>query len=113
MELVYSGGLELARELVEQGEQVFLDLKLLDIGHTVMSATKVVSKLGVSFLTVHAVDEKTMLAAVEGRGDSALKLLGVTVMTNLDEDDLRQQGSRICRRASWRSSGRYGGEMRF
>lgn len=92
MELVYSGGLELARELAGQGDQVFLDLKLLDIGHTVMSATKAVSRLGVSFLTVHAVDEKTLLAAVEGRGDTALKLLGVTVMTNLDGGDLRQQG---------------------
>ncbi len=92
MELVYSGGLELARELAGQGEKVFLDLKLLDIGHTVMSATKAVSRLGVSFLTVHAVDEKTLLAAVEGRGDTALKLLGVTVMTNLDAEDLEQQG---------------------
>ncbi len=92
MELVYSGGLELAVELVEGGDQVFLDLKLLDIGHTVMQATKAVARLGVSFLTVHAVDEKTMTAAVEGRGDSALKLLGVTVMTNLDIDDLKQQG---------------------
>ncbi|MCF6199574.1 MAG: orotidine-5'-phosphate decarboxylase [Hyphomicrobiaceae bacterium] len=92
MELVYSGGLELARELAGQGEKVFLDLKLLDIGHTVMSATKAVSRLGVSFLTVHAVDEKTLLAAVEGRGDTALKLLGVTVMTNLDAKDLEQQG---------------------
>ncbi len=92
MELVYSGGLELAVELVEGGDQVFLDLKLLDIGHTVMQATKAVARLGATFLTVHAVDEKTMTAAVEGRGDSPLKLLGVTVMTNLDGDDLKQQG---------------------
>ncbi len=92
MELVYSGGLELARELAEGGNQVFLDLKLLDIGHTVRQATKAVSRLGARFLTVHAVDEKTMIAAVEGRGDSTLKLLGVTVMTNLDRDDLKQQG---------------------
>ncbi len=92
MELVYSGGLELAVELVEGGDQIFLDLKLLDIGHTVMQATKAVARLGATFLTVHAVDEKTMTAAVEGRGDSALKLLGVTVMTNLDGHDLKQQG---------------------
>jgi len=92
MELVYSGGLELARELASQGEQVFLDLKLLDIGHTVKAATKAVARTGASFLTVHAVDEKTMQAAVEGRGGSALKLLGVTVMTNLDEHDLSLQG---------------------
>jgi len=92
MELVYSGGLDLARELAERGEQVFLDLKLLDIGHTVMSATRAVARTGARFVSVHAVDKKTMRAAVEGRGDSGLSLLGVTVMTNLDEADLRQQG---------------------
>ncbi len=92
MELVYSGGLDLARQLIDDGEQVFLDLKLLDIGHTVMRATKAVARLGATFLTVHGIDEKTMKAALEGRGDSSLKLLGITVMTNLDGEDLRQQG---------------------
>jgi orotidine-5'-phosphate decarboxylase len=92
MELVYSGGLELARELAQAGEKVFLDLKLLDIGHTVMKATRAAARTGASFLTVHAMDEKTMLAAVEGREGSDLKLLGVTVMTNLDQHDLGQQG---------------------
>lgn len=92
MELVYSGGLDLARELIDSGENVFLDLKLLDIGHTVTRATQAVARLGASFLTVHGVDEKTMEAAFEGKGDSSLKLLGVTVMTNLDDEDLRQQG---------------------
>jgi orotidine-5'-phosphate decarboxylase len=92
MELVYSGGLDLARELIDSGENVFLDLKLLDIGHTVLRATQAVARLGVTFLTVHGVDEKTMKAAVKGRGDSHLKLFGVTVMTNLDGEDLKQQG---------------------
>ncbi len=92
MELVYSGGLDLARDLAEAGEKVFLDLKLLDIGHTIMKATRAVVRTGATFLTVHAVDEKTLLAAVEGRGDSSLLLLGVTVMTNLDARDLLQQG---------------------
>ena len=92
MELVYAGGLDLVHELAQEGEKVFLDLKLLDIGHTVMQATKTVARLGATFLTVHGVDEKTLKAAVEGRADSSLKLLGVTVMTNLDQADLRQQG---------------------
>ena len=58
-------------------------------------ATKAVARLGASFLTVHAIDEKTMMAAVEGRADSSLKLLGVTVMTNLEGNDLEQQGIQI------------------
>jgi orotidine-5'-phosphate decarboxylase len=41
---------------------------------------------------VHAFDRKTLDAAVRGRGDSALKLLGVTVLTNLSASDLVQQG---------------------
>lgn len=92
VELIYAGGLELARELVDGGERVFIDAKLLDIGNTVKRATEVIARLGAHFLTVHAADRKTLRAAVEGRGDSGLRLLAVTVMTNLDEDDLREQG---------------------
>ena len=44
---------------------------------------------------MHAVDRKTLNAAVRGRGDSHLKLLGVTVLTNLDAADLVQQGTDI------------------
>jgi len=92
MELIYAGGVELARELIDADERVFMDAKLLDIGNTVRQATSSVAALGAAYLTVHASDEKTLKAAVEGRGDSGLKLLAVTVMTNLDEADLRQQG---------------------
>jgi len=92
LELVCAGGLELVRELAERGEKVFLDLKLLDIGHTVMKAVQAAARSGASFLTIHAIDHKTIRAAIEGRGESSLKLLGVTVMTNLDRHDLDQQG---------------------
>jgi orotidine-5'-phosphate decarboxylase len=47
----------------------------------------------VDFLTVHGHDLKTLRAAVTGRGSSRLKLLAVTVLTNLTADDLREQGS--------------------
>ncbi len=50
---------------------------------------------GVDFLTVHGHDLKTMRAAVTGRGSSKLKLLAVTVLTNLTTDDLLQQGSSL------------------
>ena len=74
-------------------KRVFLDMKLLDIGNTVERAVSNAAELGVSFLTVHGTDVKTMRAAVNGRGDRPLKLLAVTVLTNLTADDLRQQGS--------------------
>src|SRR6478736_3134010 len=47
---------------------------------------------GAAFLTVHALDRKTLDAAVRGRGASRLKLLGVTVLTNLSPSDLIEQG---------------------
>jgi orotidine-5'-phosphate decarboxylase len=93
LELLYAGGAELARELASQGKQVFIDAKLLDIPNTVERATANIVDMGAAFLTVHGHDIKTMEAAMKGRGDSGLKLLAVTVLTSLDADDLKQQGS--------------------
>ena len=92
LELLFAGGFALAGELAREGDAVFIDAKLLDIEATVERATAAVAGTGARFLTVHAVDRKTLQAAVRGRGDSALKLLGVTVLTNLGAADLVQQG---------------------
>jgi orotidine-5'-phosphate decarboxylase len=92
LELLFSGGVALAQELARHGRPVFVDAKLLDIETTVERATAAIARSGAAFLTVHALDCKTLDAAVRGRGDSALKLLGVTVLTNLERDDLKEQG---------------------
>jgi len=92
LELIYAGGVDLARDLASEGHGVFLDAKLLDIGNTVERATAQIAGLGARYLTIHATDTKTMTAAVRGRGDAGLRLLGVTVMTNLDFRDLAEQG---------------------
>ncbi|ODS01087.1 orotidine 5'-phosphate decarboxylase [Methyloceanibacter methanicus] len=92
LELIYRGGLGFAEDLAKEGRRVFLDAKLLDIETTVERATAAIAETGAQFLTVHATDRKTLDAAVRGRGDSALKLLGVTVLTNLDRSDLSEQG---------------------
>ena len=92
LELLFSGGFELARELASQGRSVFIDAKLLDIEATVERATAAIARTGAEFLTVHALDAKTLDAAVRGRASSKLRLLGVTVLTNLDRDDLKEQG---------------------
>ena len=92
LELVMSGGLDLARQLAAEGKQVFLDMKLLDIGNTVERAARSAAATGATFLTVHAHDAKTLHAAVAGKTGTSLKVLAVTVLTNLDLDDLRQQG---------------------
>jgi orotidine-5'-phosphate decarboxylase len=95
LELLFTGGLELAHALKADGKHVFLDMKLHDIGNTVERAVANATELGVDFLTVHGHDLKTLKAAVSGRGKSRLKLLAVTVLTNLTADDLKQQGSSL------------------
>jgi orotidine-5'-phosphate decarboxylase len=92
LELAMTGGLDLARELTRQGKQVFLDMKLLDIENTVERATRSAAATGATFLTVHAQDTKTLRAAVAGKAGTMLKILGVTVLTNLDRRDLEEQG---------------------
>jgi orotidine-5'-phosphate decarboxylase len=91
LELYASAGPEFARELVADGRQVFLDLKFYDIPETIRRAVAQVARLGVRFLTVHAVDS-VMRAAVAGRGDSGLQLLAVTVLTSFGETDLADMG---------------------
>jgi len=92
LELAMAGGLDLARELNRQGAQVFLDMKLLDIENTVERAVRNAAATGATFLTVHAQDTKTLRAAVAGKAGTTLKILGVTVLTNLDQRDLAEQG---------------------
>lgn len=89
--LAFAGGLDLARQLVGEGKKVFLDLKLHDIGNTVTEGVESLTKLGVTFLTVHAYPQ-TMRGAVEGRGESDMRLLAVTALTSYDDSDLRDAG---------------------
>ncbi|MFZ1775012.1 MAG: orotidine-5'-phosphate decarboxylase [Rhizobiaceae bacterium] len=90
-QLAYSGGLGFARELAEQGKSVFLDMKLLDIDNTVAKATEAIARMGVQMLTLHAYP-KAMAAAVAAADGSGLCLLGVTVLTSMDDGDLADAG---------------------
>lgn len=91
-ELFYGGdGLELGKELIKQGKKVFFDLKLLDIENTVEKAVSAIAKTGASFLTVHAYP-KTMGAAARAAAGTDLKILGVTVLTSLDDEDMMNAG---------------------
>jgi orotidine-5'-phosphate decarboxylase len=92
LELLFGGGLEFAQGLKATGKTVFLDMKLRDIENTVQKAAANIAGLGLDYLTIHGMDSKTVAAAVRGRGTSKLKLLAVTVLTNLERADLEQQG---------------------
>ncbi len=90
-QLAFAGGLPFAERLAGAGKQVFLDLKLHDIGNTVARGVESVARLGASFLTVHAYPQ-TMKAAIEARGQSSLRILAVTVLTSYDDADLAAAG---------------------
>jgi orotidine-5'-phosphate decarboxylase len=90
-QLAFAGGLDFARELLEGGRQVFLDMKLLDIDNTVAKGVENIAKMGVTMLTLHAYP-KAMRAAVDAAKGSGLCLLGVTVLTSMDKADLSEAG---------------------
>jgi orotidine-5'-phosphate decarboxylase len=90
-QLAFAGGLPFAAGLIAAGKQVFLDLKLHDIGNTVSKGVESVAQLGATFLTVHAYPQ-TMKAAVEGKRGSKLRILAVTVLTSYDDADLAAAG---------------------
>ncbi len=85
------GGNEFARELIAEGKRVFLDYKYYDIEETVQRAVAQAAELKIAFLTVHGV-ASIMKAAVAGRGNSDMKILGVTVLTSMDAEDIKEMG---------------------
>src|SRR5579871_32897 len=91
LELFTAAGMSFVQELIDSGKNVFLDLKLYDIGETVKRTVAQVARTGVRFLTVHS-PSSVMRAAVEGRGASSLKLLAVTGLTSFDQQDVNDLG---------------------
>ncbi|VDS07352.1 Orotidine 5'-phosphate decarboxylase [Paracoccus haematequi] len=86
--MLTGGGLALAQELkADHGKRIFLDMKLFDIGATVEAAVRGLARFDLDFLTVHG-DPHVVRAAKEGAAGSALKILGVTILTSLERADL-------------------------
>src|SRR5579862_6127430 len=81
--LIFAPGFEaFLDDLLKSGSNVFLDAKMFDIGETVRRGIERVAERGVSFVTVHG-DGDIIRAAVEGRGNSSLRLLVVPALTSL------------------------------
>ncbi|HXG57800.1 MAG TPA: orotidine-5'-phosphate decarboxylase [Thermoanaerobaculia bacterium] len=89
-----ANGPAIVRDVVSRGERVFLDLKIHDIPNTAMRAVAEAGRLGVSLLTVHATGGAAMLRAAAAARVAGLELLGVTVLTSLDDDELTRAGFR-------------------
>ena len=94
LQLLTAAGPSVARELVTMGKQVFLDLKLFEIPNSVAGAVTAAGHLGVNMITVHASAGSAVLAAAvaAARPFARLKVLALTVITSMSEQDLAEVG---------------------
>ncbi len=90
-ELFVAAGPDFVKRLVDQGYDVFLDLKFHDIPNTVAAACKSAAELGVWMMNVHASGGGKMMQAAKQvllESDSSAKLIAVTVLTSMDQAQL-------------------------
>jgi orotidine-5'-phosphate decarboxylase len=92
LQLYTAAGTEIVREILRQGAKVFLDLKLHDIPNTVAGAVEAANRLGVQMLTVHLSGGSAMLKAAVAAKGASVSLLGITVLTSIEETGLRETG---------------------
>ena len=92
-ELFVAEGPDIVRRVRDTGAAVFLDLKFHDIPNTVAKAVTSAAHQAVQMLPVHASGGTAMLrAAQEAAGDNGPLVLGVTVLTSMDRQDLAELG---------------------
>lgn len=84
-------GFALGKDLLKAGKKVFFDLKLLDIDNTVEKGVAAIAETGATMLTVHAYPQ-CMRAAMRGAAGSDLCVLGVSVLTSMDDADVAEAG---------------------
>ena len=89
LQLFLAGGFKIIDWIVEQGLEVMVDLKFFDVPQTVASAVGQLKSHGISFTTVHG-NDAILKAAAEAKHD--VKILAVTVLTSLDQADLKDLG---------------------
>lgn len=92
LELFITAGPDFVQELQRRGHKVFLDLKIDDVVETITRAVRQIAAMGVDLMTILG-GPATMKAAVAGRGDARFpRILSVTMLTSLGQDDLEQMG---------------------
>ncbi len=91
LELMMSNGyFELIEWLKKQNKKIFCDLKLYDISETVARAVKNLSQYEIDLLTIHSASRGIMEKTAENKGK--MQVIAVTVLTNLDKNDLNEMG---------------------
>lgn len=94
MELFYSAGPDIVREIKGMGHKIFLDLKFHDIPNTVAGATRSCLSLGVDMLNLHASGGSKMMEAAMDEARKADKMplvIAVTVLTSIDEKTMKEE----------------------
>lgn len=92
LEFFLANGLHGVREMAELGLPIFLDLKLHDIPNTVAKAVRALSTVEPAILTVHAAGGRAMMEDAKAAAPAGTKVVAATVLTSLDDDDLRSIG---------------------
>ena len=92
LEFFCANGEEGVLRIAEGELPIFLDLKLHDIPNTVGKAVEAIAHLEPAILTVHAAGGRAMMAAAKAAAPAGTKVVGVTVLTSLDEGDLSAMG---------------------
>lgn len=92
LELYLAAGPTIVTRLRARGLRVFLDLKLHDIPNTVGGATRAVAASGAELLTVHTLGGPAMLDAAQRAASAGIDVLGVTVLTSMDDAEMRAAG---------------------
>jgi len=92
LQLYTAAGPDVVREIAKTGAKIFLDLKLHDIPNTVAGAVASAANLGVDMLTIHLSGGEAMIRAAVDNANKKLTILGVTVLTSLDEETLDSIG---------------------
>jgi len=94
MELFYSEGPDIIKEIKQRGHKIFLDLKLHDIPNTVKSAMKSLAKLDIDMVNVHAAGTIEMMKfALEGLSENSKRplLIAVTQLTSTSEVQMHEE----------------------
>jgi orotidine-5'-phosphate decarboxylase len=97
LEFITAQGPEGIRAIVALGRPVFADVKFHDIPNTVAGAAREIAKVGASIFNVHASGGEAMMRAAKDAAASinpAMKIIAVTLLTSLDENDVAAVGYR-------------------
>lgn len=100
LELIYSQGLDIIKTVKSFGYRVMLDTKLMDIPNTIKKATAAIGKLDIGMITLHTLGGKNMMSqaakTLKTQELESLKrkplLMGVTILTSLDDNDMQEIG---------------------